>query len=97
MVTLYRSSFLVFVCFSNRTRDCNNTTYFVHYSGTSGCEFTSFGDGVCKVIYSDAEARFTCKWSNSFQFAQTQSYKLGILYPPRKKLHIISTYSMIHM
>ena len=46
------------------------------YSGTSGYEFNSFHDGVCKVNYSHTEARFTCNWHDPFQPIQTQSYKV---------------------
>ena len=42
-------------------------------------EFNSFRDGVRKVIYSYAQARFTCEWLNSFKFTQTQSYKVNII------------------
>ena len=45
-------------------------------SGTSGYEFKSFRDGVYIVNCSYAEARFTCKWPNSFQPTQNQFYKM---------------------
>ena len=55
----FNGGFYRFCLFS--TASMGTPVILNRYSGTSGYEFNSFRDGVHKVIYSYAKARFTCK------------------------------------
>ena len=69
----------------------------LQYSGTSRYEFHLFRDGVRKVIYSYAEARFTCKWLNPFPSPKPSLIKCEYYTPQAKIRHCKHKFNDTHL
>ena len=67
------------------------------YSGTSGYEFNSLRDGVRKVNYSYAEARFICKWPNRFNSPKPSLIKCKYYTPQAKIRHYKHIFEDTHL